>query len=68
MMVVLFNVRLLDNNLPLILPGLSIYLPHSPRSYADPSDFHLKKVKNLHDNDLTYVGYGSLRVENSLPE
>ena len=68
MMVVLFNVRLLDNNLPLILPGPSINLPHSLRSYAGPSDFHLKKVKNLHDNDLTYAGYVSICVENSLPE
>ena len=56
-----------DNNLPPILPQLSINLPHSPRSYAGFSDFRSKKVKKVCDNNLTHAGYGAICVEKSLP-
>ena len=47
-------------------PQFSINLPHSLRSYAGFRDFHLKKVKNLRDNNLTYAGYGALCISESL--
>ena len=41
--------------------------PHTPRSYAGFSDFHMGKVKKVCDINLTYAGWGALCVENSLP-
>ena len=48
----------LDNNSPSILPRLSSNQPYSQRSYAGFSDLHLKKVKKVCDNNLTYAGCG----------
>ena len=63
----IFCLKQLDTNLPSILLQLSTNVPYAPRSYAGFSDFHSKKVKKVCDNNLTYAGYGSICVENSLP-